>query len=329
MLNHYNNLNAQQKKKYPTFQSYLNEIQKRESGRLKSNAIGADANRKGSEIAKRNNALYDAYIAEYPEEEVRRIKGKQYTRDDYLQKKKEANAEQFAREHPTRDAWNKKFFVPAVQGLTDVADDLIHVAPKSVQALYKNFAPPTSKFYKDNLLKAVGGGLSEDIATPLTGTDVQSMMNGSKMYTFKELRNINTAKELLGKDKCAIVLYELQPSNGHWTMVFERPNGDIECFDSLGFAPDSEIGFIPKSFAKESKQDHTHLLQLLANVPNSIEYNEKPLQENASGINTCGKWCIFRYAYKDLSIKQFQAMCKKNKIDDAFVTKVISKDKLL
>jgi len=129
--------------------------------------------------------------------------------------------------------------------------------------------------------------------------------------------------DLLGPSRTAIILYELQPGSGHWTAVFERPNGTIECYDSLGYVPDSEIGFIPAEFRKESAQNHTHLLNLLANTKNRIEYNEKPLQKDERGISSCGRWCIFRIANRDMSIKQFQNFVKKHKIDDVKVSLIV------
>jgi hypothetical protein len=324
----YNSFNLQQKKRFPTFQSYLDEVARREGNRIKANKIGNEAARRGEELARQHNAEYDEFIRENPDQEVRRINGKLYNKAEFNAEQDQRYMEKFAREHPTRHAWNEKFFRPVVQGLTNVADKFNGFLPAPMQVAYQTFAQPTSKYYQGSGLSS-SARIAEEVGTPMTGSQVQELMPGAKMYTFKELRNINSVSELLGKHKVAIILYELEPKNGHWVMVFEHKSpgngkpGDIECFDSLGFAPDSEIGFIPKSFRKESMQDHTHLLHLLAGVPNKIFYNEDPLQMDAPGVNTCGKWCVYRYAYDNLSIKQFQQFCMKNKVDDAVVAQVL------
>lgn len=164
---------------------------------------------------------------------------------------------------------------------------------------------------------------ASDVGRPLSGSEVQAWLPGARMFTFKELRQLHSLDELLGPAKTAIILYEVRPNNGHWCAVFQRPNGVIECFDSLGFAPDAELGFIPKEFAKESQQDHTHLLKLLAGSRNRIEYNEDALQRDQRGISTCGRWAVYRVAHRDKSIKQFQGYVRKHGIDDAAVTKLI------
>jgi hypothetical protein len=102
----------------------------------------------------------------------------------------------------------------------------------------------------------------------LSGKEMQKMLPHASLHLFKDLRKMQTIDSLLGSGDTAIILYELRPGSGHWTTVFKRPNGVIECFDSLGYAPDAEIGFIPKTFQRDSRQDHTHLLQLLSGVAN-------------------------------------------------------------
>jgi hypothetical protein len=221
-----------------------------------------------------------------------------------------------------RDKYDAKMgmtgFRKAVQGLTDVADlaAKLPIVNSAAKQIYKTFAPPTSEYYS-------GGSLSTDPSYALTGREMKEMLPDATLHCFKDLRNIRSIYELLGAGKTAIILYELQPGNGHWTLVFERPDGVIECFDSLGYVPDDEIGFIPKRFREESQQENTHLLNLLANVKSRIEYNEKELQKNAPGVNSCGRWVIYRIMHKNLSIKKFQEYVKKNKIDDEVISKII------
>ena len=154
--NNYNKFSKNQKKKYPTFQAYKAFIDKQEVNRLASNKIGEEKNRLASLEAEQNNELYNEYIAENPQEEVRRIKGKLIKKSDNDIQKEKDFLEWEKKNHPA----NSNFFRPAVQALTDVADNFNHALPQPMQELYQNFAPPTSKYYKDNVLKSLGSGFA-------------------------------------------------------------------------------------------------------------------------------------------------------------------------
>ena len=156
----YKGFTERQKKRFPTFESYKAEIAKRDINRLKSNKIGNENARLAQLEADANNKAHAEYLAENPDEEVRKIKGKTYTKGEYLQEREKVALEKFKKDNPVHHALNEKFFRPVVQGLTDVADTFIDVLPAPVSALYQNFAPPTSKFYGDNVLKALGAGFT-------------------------------------------------------------------------------------------------------------------------------------------------------------------------
>jgi hypothetical protein len=142
-----------------------------------------------------------------------------------------------------------------------------------------------------------------------TDTDIRRYLPYANLLTYPQFAKMYkrglTLEQFLGSAGCCVLLYEMMPRAGHWTVVFKRGN-TIECFDSLGFVPDDERQFIPKSFRQASGQDHAHLLQMLYSAGLPVEYNEKPLQQDKVGINTCGRWVIFRIACRDWSIKKFQ-----------------------
>lgn len=176
----------------------------------------------------------------------------------------------------------------------------------------------------DEWRSGLGGSLTGgEVDHPLSGREVQEWLPYARMFRFRELGKMRSLDDLLGPGKTAVLLYEIQERQGHWVCVFERPNGTIEVFDSLGYAPDAELGFIPADFQESSNQDHTYLLKLLAHTKNRVEYNENGIQKDKRGISSCGRWCIFRIANRDMSVKQFQNFVKKNKIDDHKVSLII------
>lgn len=117
-------------------------------------------------------------------------------------------------------------------------------------------------------------------------------------------------RTIMGPSQTLVLLYETRPRQGHWVVVFERPTGAVECFDSLGYLPDNELEFVPRSYRGVSDQDHSWLLWALAQDGRSVEYNEVPLQRDVPGVATCGRWCVLRVACRDASVAQFQRAFK-------------------
>ena len=164
----YAKFNDRQLKTYPTFDKYLEANIKRNENRLKGNELGAKANANAEQERLANNQAYDEYIKENPEMETRKINGKLMTKGEYLSEVKRKSEEKYEREHPIQYKFARDFAQPVVQGLTDFADNAIDIVPvpKAVKALYKNFAPPTSKFYDRNLLKQGSGKNSKPYLGP-------------------------------------------------------------------------------------------------------------------------------------------------------------------
>lgn len=144
----YDTFNEKQKKRFPTFQSYVDEYDRREAGRLESNRLGEIANKLGEEEAAYNNAMYAQYIAENPDQEVVKRRGKVATRAEHKQQEQEDFNKWEMEKHPAR----AKFFRPAVDALTKVADIGVQVVPipKAVKHLYTSYAPPGSIYYNQN-----------------------------------------------------------------------------------------------------------------------------------------------------------------------------------
>jgi hypothetical protein len=108
-------------------------------------------------------------------------------------------------------------------------------------------------------------------------------------------------------------------------MIFKRRGGNYECFDSLGYKPDSELKFIPQDFRVSSGQDHTWILQLLKDQE-SVDYNELPLQKTSRDISTCGRWCALRMKFSNMHIDDFQEWVKDQGIDDDVLCELIPVD---
>ncbi len=165
------------------------------------------------------------------------------------------------------------------------------------------------------------------VAKPMSDAEVREWLPHVTFMTYpafaRDVQRGMTLEQFLGPARAAVILYEIKPRSGHYICVFERPGGSIEVFDSLGYVPDDELDFIPSEFRKRSNQDHSWLLVLLQRSGRRVEYNEVPLQRDEPGVATCGRWCIWRIANRDMPLKRFQALFR-GPSGDELVARLIS-----
>ena len=145
-----------------------------------------------------------------------------------------------------------------------------------------------------------------------------------KMFNNFELEKITGANVILYKDLSRIkdilslcpliILYDVCPSYGHWTCVFENDEG-LNFFDSLGYIPDDELQVMGAGKYKPL------LLRLLYKTKKNIIYNHKKLQKSKPNINTCGRYCIARLLLSHMYADNFNKLF--DGIDpDKFVTEL-------
>lgn len=149
----------------------------------------------------------------------------------------------------------------------------------------------------------------------LSGQDVIDALDGKcNIVSYPDIKKYRNINDLLGKYKKCVILYLNSANYGHWTCIYEY-NGTIYFFDSYGVEPNGQLNWLPKNVNKLLKQDHKHLLKLLYNSGKPIEYNEYPLQKFGKGINTCGKWVVFRLKYPFLSVENFRKLFENKNIE--------------
>jgi len=132
---------------------------------------------------------------------------------------------------------------------------------------------------------------------PMSGRAMERFI--PRVMKYGALRNMRELPE-----RPTVVLYETKPNFGHWTGIFDTPEG-IEFFDSYGYAPDQQLNWVPKRFRIFSGQEEKRILRMLydSNVP--INFNAHRLQRGRS--MTCGRWVILRYLYSHLTSDEFAA----------------------
>lgn len=140
---------------------------------------------------------------------------------------------------------------------------------------------------------------------PLSMDEMQELLPGVRIYIYRQLAEMQELPPLP-----FVLLYEIEPNNGHWVLVTETPEG-IEHFDSYGLKPDGEFSFVPLMFRAKSGQASPHLVKLLLDTGRPINFSGAKLQSVRAPYATCGRWVTVRQTFNDLKSADFIKMIKK------------------
>lgn len=148
---------------------------------------------------------------------------------------------------------------------------------------------------------------AEDIA--LTDHDLALATNNqANIVIYDMLDKYNNVQELFMDipGQAIILLYQFSNSDvGHWIVLLKKGRV-LEHFDSLGYGPDYEVSM--------DHHDNLHYTRLLSDARNRgyrVESNPYRLQEQKYHVNTCGRWCITRVNFRELSNKEFNELMTK------------------
>ena len=149
----------------------------------------------------------------------------------------------------------------------------------------------------------------------LSGKDIMRMVNGeTRILAYEKLKTYNSLEQILNPYGNCIILYQTKENFGHWVVLIDRGGRMLEFYDSYGLKPDEEL--------KIDNQYHLrihggvitpHLTALIKSGGWSVKYNNKQLQEQLSDVNTCGRYCVMRLLYKDMSLQKFNDLLTNNK----------------
>lgn len=141
----------------------------------------------------------------------------------------------------------------------------------------------------------------------LTGADILKLVNDkANIMNYREFQKYDDIYDAMGPHKALILLYETKRNFGHWTLVFEDNNGNIQHFDSYGYQPDKEQGFVPKEYKKNHYNKIPHLVRLLYESGQPIHYSQYKLQSPKKEISTCGRWVALRLLLRNLDEDKFK-----------------------
>ena len=141
------------------------------------------------------------------------------------------------------------------------------------------------------------------------------------LLKFVDFENFHgrTARELLGSHEGAVVLLESAAKEvGHYVLVFKKKD-KLEYFDSYGLPADrlcAILGMDNKatrqflSITRECRNDHVRL------------------QARRADINTCGRYAVSRFNFRDMSLGGFTTMLRHDVLhpDDVITLLTLSAD---
>lgn len=149
----------------------------------------------------------------------------------------------------------------------------------------------------------------------LTGEQILKKLPYVNIILYEDLPKYKTIESALGKQGL-IILYPVKNStHGHWTCVFRNPNDNkIYFFDSYGYVPDDQLGFMSNKAIKHfDPRDFMYLTKLLYNTDREIDYNNYQFQSDDPNVTTCGYWCLARLSFRNLNSEEFYDLFHKER----------------
>ena len=144
----------------------------------------------------------------------------------------------------------------------------------------------------------------------LSGTQVLDLLdNKCNLVQYSDLHNIKSIDELLGPHKKCVLLYQTSANYGHYCCVWEY-NDTIFFFDSYGGVVDSQLNFVPKDLKDELNSNHNYLIRLMYDSDKNVEYNQYEFQSKEPNVATCGRHCVNRLRFPEISINDYYQIFK-------------------
>lgn len=166
--------------------------------------------------------------------------------------------------------------------------------------------------------------INREMYRSLSGDEVLDLCkHKAKLILYEDLKKYKDIDDLLYPYDSVIILYEYIRTNnesyGHYVCLNRLPSGEIEHFDSLLFKPDQELGMIPESIKKKTRQNMAYLAKMLFDSHYPISYNHYKLQKDDT--STCGRWAGIRCLLKKLTLDEFANLFLNRKYDpDILIT---------
>lgn len=156
----------------------------------------------------------------------------------------------------------------------------------------------------------------------ITDGDIRYIFNNKiKIVKYSELIGYDNLDHLLYPYNRVVILIQAKKNYGHWVCIFYSDKlGKYFFFDSYGGKLDSQLKHLPLNIRKMFREDKQYLTNLIEDNQ-TVYYNKYKLQKHGEKIATCGRWCISRLLFPDLTSEEFYNLFKSKSNDtDKLVT---------
>lgn len=154
--------------------------------------------------------------------------------------------------------------------------------------------------------------ISEAVEEELSGNEVMELFANDRLgfLLYERLYNFNSLPEVLEGKDAAIILYQYTKFEGHYIILLKHDDNTYELFDPLGYEPDYELKFLP--YDKDPQL--STLIKRYENNGGKVIINRTKFERDAERVNTCGRHCVVRYAFKEMSLSQYTEFIRSSRI---------------
>ena len=153
---------------------------------------------------------------------------------------------------------------------------------------------------------------AEDIY--LSGEDVLELTDHRcRIIKYSDLMFISSIDEILDVDGSIIILYQKTSNSGHFCLLTNKyKEGSLYFFDPYGYYIDDELKLSDFQIRNMNGIEVPHLTHLIENSNYDLIVNKIKYQEFKEHVNTCGRHCVTRLNYINLSDEEYNNFLKKN-----------------
>ena len=149
----------------------------------------------------------------------------------------------------------------------------------------------------------------------LSGADILRITDHkTRLLPYEGLENVSSLETILRPHGSVVILYQTAEQFGHWVVLLDRGNKNLEFYDPYGLDVDEELNINNEFHLRKHNGLITpHLTALIKKGNWNVHYNKERLQRMLKDVNTCGRYCALRVRFKDEPMKKFNALLKNNK----------------
>ena len=147
----------------------------------------------------------------------------------------------------------------------------------------------------------------EILEYPLSDSDIKKIIPGLNIISYPDLNDMSHIDQAFDKEGRCMILYLTENEHtGHWVCMIKKGR-NVEYFDPYGgYKPDEESKWLSKDKLIQLDQDYPTLSKLIRDSNYNLNSNPYKFQKDKNDIATCGRHCVCRLYFKDLSLDQYK-----------------------